>query len=62
MSRWNDAAVRELAPAVRRGNRGKGVARALRQTKRAEAESRNADTKRKNRKRVRLGREAEAAE
>jgi hypothetical protein len=59
MSRWNDADVRELAPAVRRGRRSKGVARALRQIKRAEADDRNAKTKRNRRRQARLKGEAE---
>jgi hypothetical protein len=57
VSRWNSPEVRELAPAVRRG-KSKGVARALRQTKRAEAAARDTHTKRPDRRRARLEREA----
>jgi hypothetical protein len=61
MSRWNDEAVRDLAQALR-GERNKGVRRALRRVKHDEACARNARTPAGRRKRWRLaGKQRRAA-
>ena len=51
-SRWNDPDIRDRAPALRKG-RNKGVAAAVREAKRIQAELRDLDTLPENRRNYR---------